>query len=152
MTPLGALTFATLAIAGFTACAEFGSYAFVHPVIRKLDVVNHVAVERGLVKTFGRVMPFLMTGSLILIISWAIWATEVPMAIRVAATAIWGFGLVTTILVNVGINLRTSKWDPESDAGEWKAMRERWELFQGIRSWAFLISFLIVAFGVSLLL
>ena len=30
------LGFAALAVGGFTACAEFGSYAFVHPVIRRL--------------------------------------------------------------------------------------------------------------------
>jgi len=29
------LGFATLVVGGFTACAEFGSYAFVHPVIRR---------------------------------------------------------------------------------------------------------------------
>jgi hypothetical protein len=30
------LGFVALVITGFTACAEFGSYAFVHPVIRML--------------------------------------------------------------------------------------------------------------------
>jgi hypothetical protein len=54
------LEFATLIIAGFTSCAEFGSYAFVHPVIRNLPAEYHVEVEKGLLKTFGRVMPILM--------------------------------------------------------------------------------------------
>ena len=30
------LGFATLVLVGFTSCAEFGSYALVHPVIRRL--------------------------------------------------------------------------------------------------------------------
>ena len=47
------LGFVALTVTGFTACAEFGSYAFVHPVIRGLPPEQHVQVEKGLLKTFG---------------------------------------------------------------------------------------------------
>ena len=65
------LGFIVLVVTGFTACAEFGSYAFVHPVIRELPREQHVQVEKGLLKTFGRVMPVLMTLCVILSISYA---------------------------------------------------------------------------------
>ena len=55
------LGFITLVITGFTSCAEFGSYAFVHLVIRQLPPEHRIRVEQGLLKTFGRVMPVLMT-------------------------------------------------------------------------------------------
>ena len=55
------LGFAARAAGGLTACAEFGSYAFVHPVIRRLPPEYHLQVEQGLLRTFGRVMPVLMT-------------------------------------------------------------------------------------------
>jgi hypothetical protein len=51
------LGFVTLSVTGFAACAEFGSYAFVHQVIRRLPRDHHVTVEKGLLRTFGRVMP-----------------------------------------------------------------------------------------------
>ena len=54
-------TFGILMLTGFTACAEFGSYALVHPILRNLPPKYHIQVERGLLKTFGRVMPVLMT-------------------------------------------------------------------------------------------
>jgi hypothetical protein len=38
------LGFPALVVGGFTACAEFGSYAFVHPVIRRLP--GHIS-HRG---------------------------------------------------------------------------------------------------------
>ncbi len=60
------LGFAALVVGGFTACAEFGSYAFVHPVIRRLPATYHLQVEQGLLRTFGRVMPVLMTATLAL--------------------------------------------------------------------------------------
>ncbi len=40
--------FVTLVITGFTAGAEFGSYAFVHPVLRRLPREYHLQVEQGL--------------------------------------------------------------------------------------------------------
>jgi hypothetical protein len=62
----------TLAVVGFTSCAEFGLYTFVHPVIRDLPAKYHLQVEQGLLKTFGLVMPVLMTLSVILSVGYAV--------------------------------------------------------------------------------
>jgi hypothetical protein len=51
------LGFIALAVSGFRACAEFGSYAFVHPVIRHLPDEHHIRVEQGFLKTFGGLCP-----------------------------------------------------------------------------------------------
>lgn len=146
------LLFLTLFVSGFTACAEFGSYAFVHPVIKRLEPRAHVMVEQGLVKTFGRVMPVLMTSSAVLVISFALGADESASAnvSAVAAAALWTLGLITTIAVNVGINRSTAGWDADQPPERWKEVRNRWELFQAIRSWAFLLSFLLVCLSVTL--
>lgn len=146
------LLFLAVVVPGFTACAEFGSYAFVHPVIKKLRPRDHIMVEQGLVKTFGRVMPVLMTASLVVSIAYAISLGLAGPAAVVAwiACVIWTAGLITTILVNVNINFSTSKWDADNPPPNWKETRERWEVFQAIRSWAFLISFVIMALAVAL--
>lgn len=141
--------FAAVAVPGFTACAEFGSYAFVHPVIKRLEVTAHIQVERGLVRTFGRVMPVLMTLSLVAVIAWASREPNVPLAFRAIAVSLWAFGLLTTILINVRINTATARWIPEESPDRWRAMRQRWEIFQAIRSWAYLISFLTIAFATT---
>lgn len=142
------LAFLWLFVPGFTACAEFGSYAFVHPVLRKLDRQNHVIAEKGLVKTFGRIMPILMTGSLVLLISGAI--DQGGGVLPVLAAVLWGIALATTIIVNVPINVRTHSWqDDESRAGAWSGMRRLWEIFQGVRSWLFLISFALICAHVA---
>lgn len=69
---LDLLEFATLIVTGFASCAEFGSYAFVHPVIRHLPPEHQVNVEKALLKTFGRVMRVLMTLCPMLSIAYAI--------------------------------------------------------------------------------
>ncbi|WP_235912247.1 DUF1772 domain-containing protein [Ruania zhangjianzhongii] len=137
------LMVAALVLPGFTACAEFGSYAFVHPVIRRLPTEHHVAVEKGLVRTFGRFMPVAMPLSLAVLIGWA--SVSGVGALSWGAVGLWSLGLATTIAVNVGINARTARVQTgEMSAAAWLAMRTRWEVFQGVRSWAFLLAFILV--------
>lgn len=104
-----ALTFATLTVTGFVACAEFGSYAFVHPVLRHLPATERIHVEQGLLKTFGRVMPLGMTLSLVLSIAFALDRDNTLWAW--AAVAAFAAALVSTLVFNVPVNLATGRWD-----------------------------------------
>jgi hypothetical protein len=111
---LDLLEFVTLILTGFTSCAEFGSYAFVHPVIRHLPAEHHVSVEKGLLKTFGRVMPALMTFCVILSFTYAIQLSPAGGAantIRWSSAIVFVAALVSTIIFNVPINLATGRWN-----------------------------------------
>jgi len=146
------LAFITLFITGFTSCAEFGSYAFVHPVIRRLPQQHHVEVEKGLLKTFGRVMPVLMTLCVILSISYGVNMNKfegVAQIFRWASAASFTAALISTIAVNVGINNATSKWDIDNPPDNWKEIRNRWEFFQGLRSWLLLIGFVLLCVAIT---
>jgi uncharacterized membrane protein len=149
---LDPLEFATLVVTGFTSCAEFGSYAFVHPVIRRLPPEHHVAVEKGLLKTFGRVMPVLMTLSVVLSIGYAIRlgaVVDAANAIRWCSASVFVAALVSTIVFNVPINLATGQWNPQNPPRDWKKIRNRWEFFQGVRSWLLLAGFLLLCLAVA---
>ncbi len=143
------LTFATLSVTGFVACAEFGSYAFVHPVLRRLPTVERITVEQGLLKTFGRVMPVGMTLCLVLGITLASSSGDTrPWSW--AAAAAFAASLAFTIIINVPINLATGRWDPQHPPAGWEDNRGRWELGQGIRSWLLLVGFLLVCAAATL--
>ena len=147
------LGFVSLVITGFTACAEFGSYAFVHPVIRELPTEQHVQVERGLLKTFGRIMPVFMTLCVILAVAYAIQMNDqqsLARSVRWAAAAAFTLALISTIIFNVPINLATGRWDPKNPPSDWKQVRTRWELFQGVRSWLLLIGFVLLSLALTL--
>ena len=143
------LGFAALAVTGFTACAEFGSYAFVHPVIRRLPPEHHLTVEKGLLRTFGFVMPPLMTLTVILAVASALQSggQAGPPLWRWLAAGLLGAALASTIVFNVPINLATSRWDPQRPPADWKATRNRWEFFQGLRSWLLLLGFVSMTIG-----
>ncbi len=147
------LGFVSLVITGFTACAEFGSYAFVHPVIRELPGEQHVQVERGLLKTFGRIMPVFMTLCVILAVAYAIQMNDqqsLARSVRWAAAAAFTLALISTIIFNVPVNLATGRWDPKNPPSDWKQIRTRWEFFQGVRSWLLLIGFVLLSLALTL--
>jgi uncharacterized membrane protein len=147
------LGFLTLVVIGFTACAEFGSYAFVHPVLRRLPREYHLQIEQGLLRTFGRVMPLLMTLSAILSVSYAIHMRDQAGSTRVlywASAACIVAALISTIIFNVPVNLATGRWDAANPPPDWKKTRDRWEFFQGIRSWFLLTGFVLLSLAVML--
>jgi uncharacterized membrane protein len=141
------LSFVLLVVTGFTACAEFGSYAFVHPVTRRLPQKEFIAVEQGLLRSFGRIMPALMPLSLILAVTFAVSVWDEGGWIRGLATAAaisFAASVISTVIFNVPINLATGKWDADNPPAEWKTTRSKWEFFQGVRSWLLLVGFVLV--------
>jgi len=147
------LGFIALTVTGFTSCTEFGSYAFVHPVIRHLPQEHHIRVEQGLLKTFGRVMPVLMTLSVVLAVSYAVSLNNVEgtaRLVRWAAAVSFIAALVATIIFNVPINLATGRWNADDPPEKWKETRNRWEFFQGLRSWLLLIGFVLLCLAMTL--
>ena len=147
------LGFTAVTITGFTACAEFGSYAFVHPVIRHLPQEHHIQVEQGLLRTFGRVMPVLMTLSVILAISYAVSLNGVEGTARIvrwASAVSFIAALVSTIIFNVPTNIATGRWNADNPPEKWKETRNRWEFFQGLRSWLLLIGFVLLCLAMTL--
>ena len=146
------LEFATLIVTGFTSCAEFGSYACVHPVIRTLPPEYHIEVEKGLLKTFGRVMPVLMTLCPVLSMSYAVQhngGDSVGSALRWCSAIAFAVALVSTFIFNVPINLATGRWQSQDRPPNWKQVRNRWEYFQGVRSWLLLIGFVLLCLAVA---
>ena len=132
---------AALTVTGFTACSEFASFAFVHPVVRRLPPEHHLTVEQGLLRTYGRVMPVLMPLSGVLSVAYALRARRSAAWAAVAANVA---ALACTVAVNVPINAATANWDPAHPPADWKQTRGRWERFQAIRSPLLLAGFVLL--------
>lgn len=146
------LGFITIIIAGFTACAEFTSYALVHPVIRQLPQKQHILFEQGSLKTYGRIMPVFMPLSVILTLSFAIFAKEIGGIALISRFSSAGMFIVATIITiryNVPINRAIKLWDADNPPSDWKEIRKRWMFFQSIRSWLLLIGFALLCFSVT---
>ena len=143
-----ALELTSLLVVGWIAGAELGSWCCVQPVVARLPYEQYVAAEQGMLRTFGRVMPRLMPLGVVLAIALATvsWS-ETPgvLWLRMAAAVCLATTVATTLMVNVPINRRTAGWRMSSDASEWRAMRDRWHAFQGIRGALFGVAFVLLA-------
>ena len=147
------LGFITLVITGFTACAEFTSYALVHPVIRHLPPKHHIRFEQGSLKTFGLVMPVLMPICVVLTVLFGILTQELgglERAIRLSSAAMFILATITTIVFNVPINKEVKQWQAENPPSDWKEKRKRWMFFQAIRSWMLLLGFVLLCYSVAI--
>ncbi|MDF2038346.1 DUF1772 domain-containing protein [Cytobacillus oceanisediminis] len=147
------LGFITLMIAGFTACAEFTSYALVHPVIRHLPQKQHIYFEQGSLKTFGLIMPILMPVSVILTLSFAVFTKEpgiIGLASRFSSAGMFILATIITIRFNVPINKAIKQWDADNPPIDWKEIRKRWMFYQSIRSWLLLIGFVLLCLSVTI--
>lgn len=138
-----------LVLTGFSACAEFGSYAFVHPVIRQLPPARMIAFEQGLLRTFGRAYPILMPLTGVLLVIYAVWAGGEggPAPWRWLAATAWAAATVTTLTINVPINTHTRTWNPDNPPEGWQQLRTRWDRFQAVRAWLLLTAFLLLSLG-----
>jgi uncharacterized membrane protein len=150
---LDILGFVTIIIAGFTAFAEFTSYALVHPVIRQLPQKQHILFEQGSLKTYGLIMPVFMPLSVILTLSFAIFAKEyggIELISRFSSAGMFILATIITIIHNVPINKAIKEWDADNPPTDWKEIRKRWMFFQSIRSWLLLIGFLFLCFSITI--
>ncbi|GLB61846.1 DUF1772 domain-containing protein [Cytobacillus sp. NCCP-133] len=132
------LGFMTIIIAGFTACAEFTSYALVYPVVRQLPKKQYIRFEQGSLKTYGLIMPAFMPLSVILTFSFAIFAKEfggIEQICRFSSAGMFILATIITLRYNVPINKATKEWDADNPPSDWKEIRKRWMFFQSIRSW-----------------
>nr|WP_275902212.1 DUF1772 domain-containing protein [Brevibacterium zhoupengii] len=132
-------------VIGFVGSAEFGSATLVHPVIRRLEKDDQLTFEKGLLRTFGRVMPIGMTVATVLGIIVAI---NDPSAWLVVAAISLSIALIVTIIGNVPINLRTSRITEETAPEGFIAMRRRWDASQIVRASTQLIGFVLVTIGI----
>lgn len=136
----------SILIIGFVGSAEFASVALVHPVIRRLPDDQQLVFEKGLLRTFGRIMPVGMTAAAALGIAVAI---ERPSALLIAAAAILAVALAVTIAGNVPINLRTGRITDRTAPEGFIPMRRRWDVFQVVRGSLQLVGFVLVTIGIA---
>lgn len=137
----------TIIIVGWVAGAESGSWMCVHPVIAKLPANEQIVFQKGLLKTFGRVMPILMPLSLILVISVYIDnfdKTSLAAVLQLIAGIILLTAILTTIFFNVPVNVATGHWEKDNYSKEWKVKRKLWRFFQGYRSIVFVVTFILL--------
>jgi uncharacterized membrane protein len=82
-------------------------------------------------------MPVLRTVSAVLSIAHAVQPANVN-GLHSFSAAAFTLALISTLIFNVPINLATSRGDPLNPPENWKQVRNKWEIFQALRTCYFL--------------
>jgi len=140
------LEFLVLVVPGFAACAEFALFLFVRPNIRQLPEAHRVEVEQGLLRTFNRVMPILTGLSVILILIYALRFKENDIPNQAVWAAVFFFSAAgaSSIWLNQPIDRQIADWNPDELPADWKLVRARWTMAQGVRASLQLLGFILL--------
>ena len=142
----------SILIMGWVAGAESGSWLCVHPVIARLPANEEIAFQKGLLKTFGRVMPVLMPLSLVLVIAGYIGhpaKASTSGLLQLISCVVLGSAIVTTVLFNVPVNAATGRWKDGDHSKDWQRKRKLWRFFQGYRALAFIVVFALLVIAMQ---
>ncbi|AQQ15872.1 hypothetical protein CGLAU_09605 [Corynebacterium glaucum] len=140
------LLLSLLLVTGFVGCAEFGSVALVHPVIRRLPVESQVVIEKGLLRTFGLVMPLGMTAAAVLAGFGASRYGTVWLGI---AAGVLTIALLVTVFGNVPLNFWTGRIPNGEVPADFRTKRRRWDVYQAVRGSLQLLGFVLVCISTA---
>jgi uncharacterized membrane protein len=142
----------TVLVFGLMCGSELNVTLFSHPVLNRQPLETHVLVRSSLAALLGRVMPFWMAGTTVLILllllpfehlSGAAWRfAAIAFAIQVLA-------VVFSLVAPVPINNRISRWTPTSLPDDWRAQEHRWDVYHFVRTCGLVVAFalLVLSFG-----
>jgi hypothetical protein len=140
-----------LVIPGFVASVEFGFFVFVRPMLRSLPEKFQVQVDQTVVRTYGRVMPVFTGISVVLILVYALRLTQNNAANQAVWIAVFFFSaaIATSIWLNQPIESEIWNWNAEALPADWKSVRRKWLVAQGLRSSLQLAGFIVFCISVA---
>ena len=144
--------FAVLAL-GLMCGSELNVAAIAHPTFERQQPEVHVLMSSSFARLLGRVMPFWMTGSMLLNLLLVLpFAHLSPSARHFAgiALALQIFAVVFSLVGPVPINNRMAKWTPQTVPEDWVAQEHRWDMYHSIRTCALIVAFAILVLSAGL--
>ena len=145
MAPVAINTLETIAIvvAGTMTGNEIAIGVFVHPRLSRLDDAVHVRAVQTLAVAQGAAMPFWYALTCLLSLATTFFAQstwDTPRWLALGATALFIAMSIYSVLLPVPINNQVARWQPDSLPGNWRELRNRWDMLHAIR-----VGFLVVA-------
>lgn len=145
MAPIAIHTLETIAIvvAGTMTGNEIAIGVFVHPRLSRLDDAVHVRAVQTLAVAQGAAMPFWYALTCLLSLATTFFAQstwDTPRWLALGATALFIAMSIYSVLLPVPINNQVARWQPDSLPGNWRELRNRWDVLHAIR-----VGFLVVA-------
>jgi len=133
---------------GLLSGNELAVGAFVNPSLARLAARERAAGAQTLARTLGRVMPFWMAATLLLLGFWA-FKTPAHQNLWGASAALMALVIAWTIALPVPINNRVAKWNLDALPSNWRDELRLFSFYHNIRVGMLVLSFLLALRGAT---
>jgi len=142
------LAVTTVLSIGLMIGTEFAVWAFINPILEKLDVQARETATRLFAVKLGTIMPFWYSGNFLLLVLEAILLRSHRIAgILVTASAIWATVIVLTLAFLVPINNRLARQDNGLSTDQAHRQHRRWDAMHRVRVVALAAAFVLLLVG-----
>ena len=119
---------------GLMIGAEFAVWAFINPILWKLEAPSRMEAIRYFARRLGKVMPFWYVLNLILLITEAFLLRGQAAARLIGAAAgIWAIVIILTLMFLVPINNRLASWSSHEPIDQAQREHKRWHAMHRAR-------------------
>ena len=115
---------------------EFSVGFFIHRSLARTDHRRFLPAIQVFARFFGKIMPFWMTGTLVvhLLLLWWTWQWPASQTkFLVYAAVLWILIIIFSVVGPVPINNRVKTWDTANLPADWEAQRNRWDALNAAR-------------------
>jgi uncharacterized membrane protein len=144
------LSIATILSIGLMIGTEFAVWAFINPILEKLDEQARAQAVRLFAAKLGKVMPFWYSGNFLLLVIEAILLRGQPaIGMLATASAIWAAVIVLTLIFLVPINNRLARQDASLSLAQADRQHRQWDTMHRARVVALVAAFVLLLIGVQ---
>ena len=122
----------------------FGPWLGLSRSIDQFSPETFLAIGKRMIGNLAPVMPFLMPLAILSVIAAAVMAHS---ALTWAGLALFLCALVITLAVEVPIDNKIKRWTLETMPAGWQQIRDRWERFHALRTFAAVGALVLVTAG-----
>jgi len=131
---------------GLLSGNELAVGAFVNPSLARLAARERAAGAQALARTLGRVMPFWMAATLLLL-GLAAFRAPSNHGLWGASASLMALVIAWTIALPVPINNRVARWNLDALPSNWREELRAFALFHNVRVGMLLLSFFLALRG-----
>ena len=138
------LNLATITSIGLMIGSEFAVWAFINPILWKLDAPTRDEAVRLFARKLGKVMPFWYAANMALLLAEAVALRhQAGAGLLGVAAAIWAAVIILTLLFLVPINNRLARQNSPTQLASAHREHKRWDVMHRVR---------VLALGAAMLL
>ena len=139
-----------IVLTGLVTGVFFGPWLGLSRSIDQFSPQTFLAIGKRMIGNLRPVMPVLMPLAILSVVAAAVVLRPASVCgfwLTIAGLIFFLCALLITLIVEVPIDNQIRRWTLETMPAEWEEIRDRWERFHALRTFASIVAFVLVTAG-----